>query len=289
MHTQESLTDNHFVQSTFEMREFLNSTDSARRPTSDYGRVMDADAHPLSAHDNAATPPDELLATLGDAHLLTRGRTSSVYLLDDAHVVRRLHDPHGTFRNVDLIAHLSAETFPTAGLVRAQGPDLILERLDGATLLQALDAQDVGIAEGVRILLDLHDKLHAVPVPAPGVAARVIGRGECIVHLDLHPANILMTSKGPYLIDWELAGLGPAGLDLATTALVFAEIVADGDEYSRPAHAMLRHFTEIAGPGFRDHVADAAAERASNTTFDADERELIPRAQVIVVEELARL
>ena len=250
---------------------------------------MDADAHPLTARDVAATSPDEPLPPLGEAHLLTHGRTSDVYLLDDARVVRRLHDPHGTFRNVELVEHLTTEDFPTARLVRAQGPDLILERLDGATLLQALDAQDVGIADGVRILLDLHDRLHAVPVPAPGVAARVIGGGECIVHLDLHPANILMTSKGPYVIDWELAGLGPAGLDLATTALVFAEIVADGEEYSRPAHAMLRHFTEVAGPGFRDHVAAAAAERASNTTFDADERALIPRAQVIVEEELARL
>lgn len=248
---------------------------------------MDADAHPPTARDDA-TAQDDPLPPLDEAHLLTRGRTSNVYLLDDTHVVRRLHDPEGAFRNVDLVQHLNAEQFPTARVVRAQGPDLILERLNGATLLQALDVRDVSIADGVRILLDLHDTLHSLPLPAPGVAARVIGSGECVVHLDLHPANVLMTSTGPHLIDWELAGLGPAGLDLATTALVFAEIVADGEEYARPALAMLRQFTEIAGPGYRDHLADAAAERASCAAFDPEERELVPQAKEIVERELSR-
>ena len=34
-----------------------------------------------------------------------------------------------------------------------------------------------------------------VPV-APG------GTGGCIVHLDLHPLNVILTDKGPVVIDW---------------------------------------------------------------------------------------
>ncbi|MEP7764721.1 phosphotransferase [Sanguibacter sp. 25GB23B1] len=249
---------------------------------------MDADARPRTSHDTPSTTPDGALPVLDDSHLLTRGRSSDVYLLNDTEVVRRLHDRDDTFRNVDLIRHLNAEHFPTARVVHAQGPDLIMERLNGATLLQALDVQDVGITDGVRILLDLHETLHALPLPPSGVASRVVGRGECIVHLDLHPANVLMTSDGPFLIDWESAGLGPAGLDLAMTALVFAEIVADGDEYARPAHAMLRTFTDLSGMDFREHVADAAEHRARSRTVDPEELELIPRARVIVEQELAR-
>lgn len=249
---------------------------------------MDADARPGTGHDIYPTASDGALPVLDDSHLLTRGRSSDVYLLNDTEVVRRLHDPNETFRNVDLIRHLNAERFPTARVIQSQGPDLIMERLNGATLLQALDVQDVGIAEGVRILLDLHETLHALPVPPSGVAPKVVGRGECIIHLDLHPANVLMTSDGPFLIDWESAGLGPAGLDLATTALVFAEIVADGDEYARPAHAMLRTFTDLSGNDFREHVADAAEHRARSRTVDPEELELIPRARVIVEQELAR-
>lgn len=252
---------------------------------------MDADALDRAPDDHTqlSSGADSVtVPVLDDAHLLTRGRTSDVYLLDDTHVVRHLRDPQDSFRNLDLVKHLNAHEFPTARYVRADGPDLVMERLDGVTLLQALDVQDVSITEGVRILLDLHDALRAVPVPPPGVAPLVIGGGESIVHLDLHPANILMSSRGPQVIDWEVAGIGPAGLDLATTALVFAEIIADGNEYARPAHAMLRVFTDLAGPGFRDHVAHAATHRTAVTTSDPEEHALIPLAQSIVEQEIAR-
>lgn len=121
---------------------------------------MDADARPRTGYDTTTTTPDERLPVLDDCHLLTSGRTSNVYLLNDTQVVRRLHDPDASFDNVELIRYLDTEDFPTARLVQAQGPDLVLERLHGPTLLQSLDVQDVSISEGVRILLDLHEALH---------------------------------------------------------------------------------------------------------------------------------
>lgn len=48
------------------------------------------------------------------------------------------------------------------------------------------------------------------------------------MHLDLHPANVLLAADGPVLIDWGIARTGPATLDTAMTALTLAAAVVAG-------------------------------------------------------------
>ena len=252
------------------------------------------------------------------AHLVVRGRNADVYLMNDTQVLRRLHTGALTYPNVDILLHLNALGFPTARVIEADGTDLVMERLHGPNLLQALDAGEVTLAEGVRILLDLHAALHALPVPqhhqdtlnpaetagavstgrasrgAPGglgapTSVTASRHGPSMVHLDLHPGTILLTATGPQLVDWESAQLGSGDLDLATTALVFAEVVADGNEYALAAHRMLRHFAREAGPTFGRHLTEAASIRGSQTNVDPVERDLLPEATVIVQRELRRL
>lgn len=220
------------------------------------------------------------------AHLLTRGRNADVYLINDTQVLRRLHTGATSYPNVDLVRHLNAHDYPTARVLTVDGTDLVMERLHGPTLLQALDAEEVTIPDGVRILLELHATLHALPLPPGTVAA---AGTVSMLHLDLHPGNILLTTNGPRVIDWESAHLGPAELDLATTALIFAEVVVDGNEYAHAAHSMLRHFTQAAGPGYGAYLAEAAVNRADHPTLDPAERELLPEARIVVEQELRRL
>ena len=245
------------------------------------------------------------------AHLIARGRNADVYLMNDNLVLRRLHTGAATYPNVDLLRHLNALGFPTARLVEADGTDLVMERLHGPNLLQALDAGEVTMTQGVHIILDLHAALHALPVPLrwrvtarpatdpagdgghghPAAAAigTAPGPGVSMIHLDLHPGNILLTATGPQVVDWESARLGSGDLDLATTALVFAEVVVDGNEYAHAAHRMLRRFTGEAGPSFGSYVAEAAAIRGSHTNVDPAERELLPDATLVVEHELERV
>lgn len=81
----------------------------------------------------------------------------------------------------------------------AAGTDMVMERLDGPTMTQAMLAGSVSIAEGAEILAGLLRRLHAVPARG--------GLGS-IVHLDLHPENVLMTRRGPVVIDWPGAHAG---------------------------------------------------------------------------------
>lgn len=232
------------------------------------------------------------------AHLIARGRNADVYLMNDTQVLRRLRTGAQTYPNIDLIRHLNALGFPTTRIIEVAGTDLILERLHGPNLLQALDAGEVTMSDGVRILLDLHTALHLLPPPpraqmGAGEATRpsglVVPRPKVsMLHLDLHPGNVLLTAAGPRLIDWESARLGPAGVDLATTALVFAEVVVDGNEYAAASHRMLRHFTEEAGRDLGPYLAEAVAVRGTYTNVDPAERELLPQASLLVERELRR-
>jgi aminoglycoside phosphotransferase (APT) family kinase protein len=41
-----------------------------------------------------------------------------------------------------------------------------------------------------------------------------------VLHLDLHPANVMLTGGGPVVIDWTNARVGPAGADVAMAYLI---------------------------------------------------------------------
>lgn len=62
--------------------------------------------------------------------------------------------------------------------------------------------------------------LPGVPAPAPG---------EVVVHLDLHPANILLAADGePVVSDWAVARTAAPALDTAMTALTIAATAVAG-------------------------------------------------------------
>jgi hypothetical protein len=48
-------------------------------------------------------------------------------------------------------------------------------------------------------------------VAAPGPA------GDRLVHLDLHPMNVMVTAEGPVVIDWSNAKRGAPEMDVANT------------------------------------------------------------------------
>ena len=50
------------------------------------------------------------------------------------------------------------------------------------------------------MLADLHDRLHEIAGPdwLPGMP----DGGDRLLHLDLHPLNVIMSPNGPVVIDW---------------------------------------------------------------------------------------
>ena len=70
-------------------------------------------------------------------------------------------------------------------------------------------------------LADLHRCLHDIPAPE-WVPAAPCGDGDRLLHLDLHPLNVIIGDKGPVVIDWPNASRGDGLVDVALAWVLMA-------------------------------------------------------------------
>jgi tRNA A-37 threonylcarbamoyl transferase component Bud32 len=134
----------------------------------------------------------------------------------------------------------------------ASGPDLVLEKLNGPEMQDLLRPWNLG--SHARTLADLHRRLHAIP-PMPGLDTR-FGEPTSLLHLDLHPRNVLMTSRGPVVIDWGNAANGPGQADVALMYVIGKTSRIDGPAWQG-----------IVGPLFRDRFLGAFRAGAADADF----------------------
>ncbi|MHC5258739.1 phosphotransferase [Streptomyces sp. UC4497] len=210
--------------------------------------------------------------------LIGRGRTADVYALDDRWVLRRYRDGLDARGEGDVMAYVRAHGFP-APRVRAEDADLapgelVLERLTGPTQLDAM--MRGGLSPGVagRELAELLQQLHAVP-------ARPGGR---VLHLDLHPDNVIRAPHGPMVIDWANAEEGAPALDWAMSALILAEVAVDpGRAEAGVAREVLGALLAEPHPRLgEDFLGEVHARRAGNPTLDASEKRRLGAAVELV-------
>jgi tRNA A-37 threonylcarbamoyl transferase component Bud32 len=206
--------------------------------------------------------------------LLAAGLAADIYALSEQQVLRRYREGQDASPEVALMRHVASYGFPVPAVEHRGGPDLLMERVHGPTLLQALAAGEVSLRDGGRILADLHGRLHAIPAPTGGV----------VVHLDLHPGNVIMSdTRGPVLVDWARARGGAAALDVAVTTLVLAEVAVDaGGDYSRAARTLLAAFVGVAGEDPVRVLDEAIEVRRGDPALVAGEGDLVvPAAELV--------
>jgi aminoglycoside phosphotransferase (APT) family kinase protein len=167
--------------------------------------------------------------------LIGSGRDADVYALDDSWVLRRNRDGRSQRREAAVMAHLYAHGYPVPRIhpARDDRADLIMQRVDGPTLLDTALAGEIEVAEVGAVLADLLNRLHAVPPREAGDA------GTVILHLDLHPLNVIRAPDGPVVIDWSNTREGAPAQDWAMSALILAQAALDGSDLSHPADAVL--------------------------------------------------
>ena len=170
------------------------------------------------------------------------------------------------------MAHARRHGVPTPLVIEASGPDLVMERVTGPTMLSDLVARPERAAQHGRLLAELHASLDCVPA--------IESRGnERLLHLDLHPANVLLSDAGPVLVDWTNAASGERSLDVATTWVVL-RCLGETDEVA-PAldvlrGALLTAFLEhVDRSAAADAVPEAAAARLADPNTSAEERRLL--------------
>ncbi len=128
------------------------------------------------------SPPGEPIAA---------GREADVFALDDERVLRRYRSAEDVTAETAVMRYAAEHGYPVPRVHAARGPDLILERLNGPTMGEALVAGQLSVPDGAAITADLLRHLHTLP--------------RTILHLDLHPENVLLTERGPAVLDLFLA------------------------------------------------------------------------------------
>ena len=168
--------------------------------------------------------------------LIGRGRAADVFDLGNGRVLRRYRsDTEQVAARVEheaaAMRHLHAAGYPVPVVHEASGPDMVMDRLTGRTMLQELAARPWRARWVARQLADLHRRLEQVPTDGLDLPHR-LGAPECVVHLDLHPGNVMVTTDGCVVFDWANAGLGPRGADVATTWILLT--IGEADDVPAP-------------------------------------------------------
>jgi len=192
------------------------------------------------------------------------GREADVFAIGEGRVLRRYRTGGDVTREAEVMAYAGGLGYPVPRVFSAHGPDIVMERLDGPTMAQALFAGTLAVTEGATMLADLLRRLHQLPARSGP---------DTIVHLDLHPENVLLTARGPVVIDWRNAREGPADLDTAFSALILAQVAIGSIEHPMGAGAgvLLDLFLQQAPGDPLRLLDDAVAMRREQPTMSADE------------------
>jgi aminoglycoside phosphotransferase (APT) family kinase protein len=155
--------------------------------------------------------------------LIAEGRASEVFDLGDGSVLRRFKTGGDPEREALVMRHARSAGYPVPRVVDVTADALVLERMDGPTMLDVVILKPWLLRRHARTLARLHEQLHELDAPA-GLSSA--GPGDRLIHFDLHPANVILSRGGPVVIDWTNAQRGEPALDVAMTWVIMATSAA---------------------------------------------------------------
>ena len=184
--------------------------------------------------------------------LIGRGRCAEVFALKDGHVLKLFYESMSGMADRELeatrIAYQSDLPVPAVEglLVVDRRRGIVMERVDGPSMDEYMQSRPWRFFGCARALAELHAKMHSCeavgirslgevvesaierdsgwPVPireATLECVRQLPEGDSICHWDFHSGNIIMTERGPVIIDWSEAVLSNPLVDIAMTWLLF--------------------------------------------------------------------
>jgi aminoglycoside phosphotransferase (APT) family kinase protein len=173
-----------------------------------------------------------------------------------------------------------AAGYPAPEVYAAEGPDLVMERVRGRSLIADMVRRPWMIGAHAALLVALHQRLHTIDAPTTFPAP--VGGGAALLHLDLQPENVLLTGEGPVVLDWEWSARGPASADLAHTVLQLDTSEVPGNRSRRLAAAVgrrlfTRRFIQLAGGRgpLEPHLVAVATYRLAERELTTGERRRI--------------
>jgi aminoglycoside phosphotransferase (APT) family kinase protein len=172
--------------------------------------------------------------------------------------------------------HARLHGYPVPDVYDVAADALVLEKVEGPTMREDAHGQPSTVRAHAALLAQLHRELHEIKAPDGLPSA---GDGDRLLHLDLHPANVILSPNGPVVLDWTNARCGDPALDVAITWVIGATSTGLG----RLGPSFLRHFLSHFDRGELRRALRAAAEyRLIDKNVVDDERKAI---QALVAAE----
>ncbi len=213
--------------------------------------------------------------------LIASGRAADVYDLGDGTVLRRYRDDrHDLGCEARAMRYVADHGVRVPAVVEASGTDLVMERIEGPTMLDVLSEQPQRGLRLARILADLQSQIASIPAPPwlmpPGWSATHGDDDPVVLHLDLHPMNVMLADDGPVVIDWTNVAGGPAGFDAALSYVAMATYVVDEWHERLARWAFVTAFRRARGRRLIDPFLAAACDhRLADRGTTPDERERV--------------
>ncbi|MGH2668216.1 MAG: phosphotransferase [bacterium] len=184
--------------------------------------------------------------------LIAAGRASEIFDLGDGRVVRRFRAGGDPEREALVMRHARRHGYPVPRVLGVTPDALVLDRIDGPTMLDELRRRPWTLRRHASLLARLHERLHEIAAPPTLLA---VSPGDRLLHLDLHPDNVILSPGGPFVIDWTNARRGDPALDVALSWVIVA---TSGGPLAR---FFLRWFLPHFDRDDLVHALPAAAER----------------------------
>lgn len=155
--------------------------------------------------------------------LLAAGRDAEIFEYGPNLVLRRARDRRPLTGEARTMEYLYSHGYPVPAVdsISDDGCDLIIERIDGRSMLETLARAPWSVRRQATVLADLHHRLHEV-APPDFLPRSTVQTGGRILHMDLHPMNVMIGPKGPVVIDWTGAVVGDPNVDVALAWVLMA-------------------------------------------------------------------
>ncbi|GLZ29857.1 hypothetical protein Lesp02_20470 [Lentzea sp. NBRC 105346] len=147
---------------------------------------------------------------------LASGRESDVYLRPDGLLVKRTRTGRDLRQEAALMRYLSRHGVPVPRVHDVTADELVMEYVPGPRMSEEVGAHPWRAGALGRDLAQLHQRLDEVRAPD-----FLSGSGK-LLHLDLHPGNVVLGPDGPVVLDWANAMKGDRKVDVALSWLSMA-------------------------------------------------------------------
>lgn len=177
------------------------------------------------------------------------GNTASVYQWGETEVIKVFKDRGLAIheaKKAEMIQRLPLKAPQCAGMIEHDGHSCIIyEKIDGTTMLRQIEPTVTSVSQNARLMAQLQFEIHDVEIKAPvslksemankikalqevtGAGKQMIldnlhelPEGQMLCHYDFHPDNIILSSKGPVIIDWMNTLVGPKAADVARSSMM---------------------------------------------------------------------